>query len=435
MTDDPEGTMRDDEPGTGGGGRAGPREASAGRRADGGRPGPWGRGEHGHEQIHARPWSAGREHGGPPWAAAGHGRGGPWGGMRPGGPRGRFMRRIGCVFGIVFLLVLVGAASLVGLVATWLGLIAPQPGGGPGPLAIGLVVLLVVVVVMGLTRLGTGLRGLAAPIADLVDAARGIEAGDLTVRVVERPRVPGDLRRLTAAFNTMAERLEIDEAQRRTLLADVSHELRTPLSVVRGNLEAIQDGVHPPDAAHLQAIIDETEVLARLVDDLRTVALAEAGTLPLHREPTDIGVLATDVVAAHRAAADAAGIGLEVATEDAPIVEVDPVRVREVLGNLLANALRYTPAGGIVRVSVAPAADGGVALDVEDTGTGVAPEVLPHIFDRFWKSPDSRGSGLGLAIVRNLVERHGGSVTAESESGRGTTIAIRLPPNGETGAD
>jgi signal transduction histidine kinase len=227
----------------------------------------------------------------------------------------------------------------------------------------------------------------------------------------------------------MAQRLATDERQRRSLLADVSHELRTPLSVVQGNLEALLDGVHPADEAHLASILDETRVLSRLVDDLRTLALSETGSLPLHREPTDVAVLATEVAASFRAAAEAVGVTVDAGVDDdLPLLDVDPVRTREILSNLVANALRYTPRGGAVtlRAALEPGRDR-VRISVHDTGSGIAPDVLPHVFDRFWKSAESRGSGLGLAIAKNLVEAHGGQIGAESEAGIGTTIWFLLP--------
>jgi signal transduction histidine kinase len=232
-------------------------------------------------------------------------------------------------------------------------------------------------------------------------------------------------------FDTMAARLETDERQRRTLLAEVSHELRTPLAVVQGNLEAIIDGVYPPDPAHLEVILDETRVLGRLIDDLRTIALSEAGTLALHPEPTDPDVLIGDVVRSFEPAAAAAGVELTAAIDgDLPIIDIDPVRIREVLANLVANALRHTPSGG--RVTVAGAVEGGrwVRLDVVDTGPGIDPVLLPHVFDRFVKGDESRGSGLGLAIARQLVLAHGGEIAAESPPGTGTTIRVRLPLTG-----
>jgi signal transduction histidine kinase len=229
----------------------------------------------------------------------------------------------------------------------------------------------------------------------------------------------------------MAARLEADEEQRRTLLADVSHELRTPLAVVTGNLEAILDGVYAPDRAHLEIILDETRVLGRLIDDLRTIALSEAGTLALHPEPTDPDILIADVVRSFEPAAAAAGVELGAAIErDLPILDIDPVRIREVLSNLVANALRHTPEGG--RVTVAGAVEDGrwVRIEVDDTGSGIDPALLPHVFDRFVKGEASRGSGLGLAIARQLVLAHGGEIVAESPVGGGTTIRVRLPLTG-----
>jgi two-component system sensor histidine kinase BaeS len=237
------------------------------------------------------------------------------------------------------------------------------------------------------------------------------------------------MRDLARGFNEMVTRLEADEAQRRTLLADVSHELRTPLAVVQGNLEAILDGVHEADATHLGAILEETRVLGRLVDDLRTVALSESGSLPLHREPSDLSIVATDAVAGFRPAATAAGVDLSVdIAEEVPLLDVDPVRIREVVSNLVANALRHTSAGGSVAVDALVGDLGrAVVVTVRDTGAGIDPELLPHVFDRFAKSAGSRGSGLGLAIARGLVEAHGGTIEVESAPGRGSTFRFRIP--------
>jgi two-component system sensor histidine kinase BaeS len=232
----------------------------------------------------------------------------------------------------------------------------------------------------------------------------------------------------------MAGRLEADAEQRRRLLADVSHELRTPLAVIQGNIEAILDGVHEADDAHLGAILDETHVLARLVDDLRTVALSEGGNLPLHHEPTDLAILAAESVASFQAAAETAGVRLDVhVDDDIPLLDIDPVRIREVLSNLVANALRHTPSGGSIGVNATSAAGGeSVEIVVRDTGTGIDPALLPHVFDRFAKAADSRGSGLGLAIARGLVEAHGGSIEVESSVGTGTIFRIRLPVRATT---
>ena len=229
----------------------------------------------------------------------------------------------------------------------------------------------------------------------------------------------------------MVARLEADEEQRRTLLADVSHELRTPLTVITGNLEAILDGVYPADPDHLTPILDETRVMARLIEDLRTVALSEAGTLALHPEPTDPDVLIGEVIRAFTPGATAAGVTLAIeSTGDLPIIEIDPVRIREVLSNLVANALRHTPVGGTIAIGGSVTATA-VILTVRDTGPGIDPALLPHVFDRFVKGAGSRGSGLGLAIARGLVEAHGGTISVESPAGGGTTFRVELPQTDE----
>jgi len=194
------------------------------------------------------------------------------------------------------------------------------------------------------------------------------------------------------------------------------------------------DGVYPRDDERLEAVLEETALMARLLDDLRTLSLAEAGALRLRREPTDLGELVADLAAAFEPRADAAGVAVVAAIAPLPPFLVDPVRLRQVLENLLSNALRHTPRGGSVTieaqsadgVGIGPGA-GTVAITVRDTGSGIPPEHLPHVFDRFWKSADSGGSGLGLAIAKGLVEAHGGTIRAESTPGRGTTIRLTLP--------
>jgi two-component system, OmpR family, sensor histidine kinase BaeS len=399
------------------------------RRADGGRgwwemdsdgtrggP-PWGPG--------GSPWNRGAEdwgREGPPWAQAG------WAGP----PRRWFVQRFAGV-AIVLLIFVVILAAVGGFIfASIFGLLgADRPGqdGAVVTLRVGGVALLL----LGILLVGGRVRTITRPIDELVDATRRVTRGDYSVRV-SRPRGrPRELVELAAGFNTMTERLQTNERQRRSLLADVSHELRTPLAVVRGNVEAMVDGVHPADAEHLSAILDETLVLSRLVEDLRTVALSEAGTLPLHREPTDLGLLVEDAARSFATMAAAAGVVIEVAapTADLPLLEIDPVRIREVLDNLLANALRYTPAGGTVSISTTlPTAGRLVNVEVSDTGAGIAPELLDHLFERFAKSSDSRGSGLGLAIARHLVEAHGGTISAASQPGRGAQIRFSLPLEG-----
>jgi two-component system sensor histidine kinase BaeS len=330
--------------------------------------------------------------------------------------RGRFMRRVGCFVVAALLGLLVLAGGLVWLMATVIGT-------HPGTILGALVVLIVVLVLA--RGLVSGIRGSAAPAADLIEAAGRVEGGDYGTRVPERG--PRELRGLARAFNAMSSRLEADDAARRRLLADVSHELRTPLSIIQGNLEAIMDGVYPADAEHLTPILEEAHVLERLVDDLRTLSLAEAGVLRLHREPTDLGKLLHDVADGFGAQADAAGIELRVVdSTGAPPLDLDPERTRQIVGNLLANAIRYTGTGGQVTVSLAML-DVRPVVTVTDTGRGMEPEVLERIFDRFYRTPESRGSGLGLAIARSLVEAHGGEISATSRPGEGTSIRFSLP--------
>jgi len=226
----------------------------------------------------------------------------------------------------------------------------------------------------------------------------------------------------------MAENLEADEDIRRTLLADVSHELRNPLAIIQGELEAIQDGVHQPDARRIETLIGEVTVLSRLVDDLRTVTLAEAGVLAMHLEPTDIALLIEDVADSHSGLADDAGVTLSTRiTADLPLLEVDPLRIREVLTNLVSNAVRHAGHSGSVKVE-AIEVSGAVQLSVIDSGPGIDPDLLPRLFERFAKDSASPGFGLGLAIARGLVEAHGGTLHAASETGQGTTMIVRLPP-------
>ena len=266
---------------------------------------------------------------------------------------------------------------------------------------------------------------LALPLSDLVEAAQRVEAGDLEPRVPLRG--PRELRALGRAFNAMLDRLHQNEVQRRQLLADVTHELRTPVAVLQGNLEAMVDGVYPTDADHLGPLVEETRLLSRLIDDLRTLSLAESGVLELHREPTDLGVLIGEVVSSFRAQAESGGVRLAADVPDEiPLAEVDPLRLREVLINLTANALRHTPSGGEVLLAVATQG-AWLRFSVADSGTGIAAEDLPHIFERFYKTADSTGSGLGLAIARNLVLAHGGQIEAESSAGQGTIIRFTLP--------
>jgi signal transduction histidine kinase len=342
--------------------------------------------------------------------------------------RGPYMRRAMVFAFIAFItFALVVAAFVTVLVSVFTSVF----GGGGAAVPVPLALLVLFVIVAAAAR---GFRRFAAPLGDLIGAAESVEAGDYGVRV--RVRGPREVRSLARAFNAMSERLETSEEQRKRLLADVTHELRTPLTIMQGNLEAMLDGVYPSDASHLAPILDETRVLSRLVDDLRTLSLAEAGALALHREPTDVAQLIADSVASFRAQASGAGIDLVDTVAGAlPPADVDPVRLREVLSNLLSNALRYTPRGGSVRVD-ATASDGVLRVSVRDSGPGIASDVLPHVFDRFYKSDESRGAGLGLAIAKSLVVAHGGEIEAHSALGQGTEMRFTIPvAKGSPGSD
>jgi signal transduction histidine kinase len=286
-----------------------------------------------------------------------------------------------------------------------------------------------------LAGLGAGwaFRRYGTPMVEVMAAADAVAEGDLSVRVGEH--APGELGRLARSFNRMTAELEQAQQQRRNLTADVAHELRTPLHIIQGNLEGVLDGVYEATPEHIQATLEETRLLKRLVDDLQTLSLAEAGQLPLHRLRLSAVDLLQDTATSFIGPAAEASITIDVLTdvqlEDLE-VEVDPDRMGQVLNNLVANALRYTPAGGKIELSAVRMADG-VQLSVQDNGAGIPAEDLPYLFDRFWRGDRSRGrgsgagSGLGLAIARQLVQAHGGKIEVDSQEGEGTKFTIELP--------
>jgi len=317
------------------------------------------------------------------------------------------------------------SAVLIALIVTVAVFVGGAIGGGQGhgrPWIGGLLV--VALAVFLIVRAG---RRVAAPVGEVMEAADRLADGDYAVRV--RERGSRDVRRLGHAFNEMAERLGTNEERRRQLLADVAHELRTPLSVIQANLEALLDGLYPLDDAHLRPVLEETKVMSRLLNDLQTLSTAEAGALVLHREPVAPRALLDAAAQSFAAQAEDAGVRLVIRAEDGfRTIDVDPLRIGEVLGNLVANALRHTPSGGEV-ILAASQRDDGVEFEVRDTGSGIDPERLPHVFDRFTKTPESSGAGLGLAIARSLVEAHGGTIRADSDPS-GTAISFVLPADG-----
>src|SRR5512145_3370191 len=240
----------------------------------------------------------------------------------------------------------------------------------------------------------------------------------------------------------MAEEVARADELRRNLTADLAHELRTPLSVIRGKIEGILDGVYPATPKHLEPILEETGLLAHLVEDLSLLALAEAGQLELEKQVMDVGDLLRDAHVNFGPQADDRGVTLSLdLPPEIPSVMADRRRIAQVLGNLLTNALRHTPQGGCVTLGavVTHPTPGDnkekVTVSVSDTGAGISPEDLPNIFERFWRGDKSRGrsagSGLGLAIARQLVEMHGGEISVESTPGKGSTFKFVLPIQGE----
>ena len=269
---------------------------------------------------------------------------------------------------------------------------------------------------------------LLRPVQDLTQAATHLAEGDLSQRVTVRG---GDqLATLGRTFNTMADSLEQAESRRKSLTADIAHELRTPLAVQRAHLEALQDGIYDPTPENLAAIREQNQVLTRLVNDLRTLALADAGELALERTPTDVAALLERVVTRFSPRADAGDVNLDLALEESTLTRsLDPQRIEQILTNLLSNAIRYTPEGGTISIRLST--EGNDALiTVGDTGPGIPEEALPHLFDRFYKVDKSRrqhsGTGLGLSIARKLAQAHGGDLTASNHPEGGAVFTLRL---------
>ncbi|MGW4102550.1 sensor histidine kinase [Streptomyces sp. NPDC004976] len=284
---------------------------------------------------------------------------------------------------------------------------------------------LVVAVAAALTALVGG--RLVRPLRALISAAE--HPADVAVRVPVTTR--DEIGRLATAFNDLADRRESLERQRKSLVSDVAHELRTPLTNMRSWLEAGQDGLTPVDQDLVALLLEEAVLLQHIIDDLRDLAAADARSLVLHREPVYVRDLLDQVAAAHRGTAGPAGVMLRIEAAGDLTADADRVRLRQVVGNLVSNAVRHTPSPGQVVVR-ARRESGALVVEVADSGTGIDPADLEHVFDRFWRADKSRsrhtgGSGLGLAIVRKLTEAHGGSVSATSTPGAGSVFTVRLP--------
>ena len=274
-------------------------------------------------------------------------------------------------------------------------------------------------------------REALGPIRSLTAGARRLGGGDLSYRVPSNRR--DEVGELASTFNEMATTLERAEAHRRNMTADIAHELRTPLTNIRGYIEAIRDGVLEPDASTIETLHQQTVHLSRLVEDLRVLSIADAGALRLDREDEDLATIARDTLNSFKPRA--ADLGIEINFEspaDLPMANVDRTRIGQVIANLVENALTNTPKDGTITVSVCQAAPDALELAVEDTGPGIPADVLPRVFDQFYRVDKSRsrstgGAGIGLTIVRKLVEAHGGTVRAESRPGEGARFVVTLP--------
>jgi signal transduction histidine kinase len=277
-------------------------------------------------------------------------------------------------------------------------------------------------------------RTLTRPLREITAATKKVAKGDLEQQVPIRSK--DELGELAASFNQMSADLAQSRDLRRQMTADIAHELRTPLTVILGHTEALSDGELPPDPKTFEIIYDETKRLNRLVEDLRTLSLSDARELHLNLSKTLPGDLLERATAARKPEAKAKDVDLQIEiSEDMPLVNVDADRMTQVLVNLLDNALRYTPAGGWIKLS-AERSQSGVAISVQDSGPGIPPEDLEHLFERFYRGDKSRqreegGSGLGLAIAKSLVESQGGQIRVESQPGEGARFIIELPISAE----
>jgi len=273
-------------------------------------------------------------------------------------------------------------------------------------------------------------RQIARPVRALISGARHLTRGELSYRV--KVKSNDEIGELAESFNTMASSLERGEQSRRQLTADIAHELRTPLTVIEGTVDGIIDEVFQPDKEHLLSIKEQAKLLTHLISDLRDISLAESGQLKLNLTSTDMVELVRRVISNYEATALGKNVRVNL-QEMARVadIRIDPVRIEQVISNLLTNAIRHTPSGGDITISI-KSEEAGLVISVADTGEGIAPEDLPYIFERFYRSGNSRarkegGTGLGLAIAKQMVQAHKGRIWVNSEVGKGSTFYLVFP--------
>jgi two-component system sensor histidine kinase BaeS len=330
------------------------------------------------------------------------------------------MGRIGCFFVVANVVI----SSVIGLLAWLIGSVLGATDSPVVAVLLGLLALLV------LARIARAFRLATSPVGDLIEASGRVEAGDFSTRVPETGL--REVRTLARAFNAMSARLEEAEQERRSALADVSHELRTPLAVLKGELEALEDGVRTVSPETIRSLQAEVARLGKLVNDIHDLSLADVGGLAYHFKPFDLGEALRDALRLAGTRFAAAGLALDPAIPAHPFfVRGDAERLAQLFANLVENSLRYTDAGGRVRVALRREENHAV-IDWEDSKPGVPEAALPRLFERLFRVEGSRsrergGSGLGLAICRSIAEVHGGSIVARASDLGGLRVILRLP--------
>jgi signal transduction histidine kinase len=313
---------------------------------------------------------------------------------------------------------------IVAAVAVTVGVVSLGERVGLSPLAAGLAAAVLALLMVQLLA-----HGMTFPLREMVAAARAMAGGDYTRRVTATSR--DEVGELARAFNAMAAELEGVDRMRRDLIANVAHELRTPIGALRAMVENVVDGVEPPSAATHEAMLRHVERLARLVEQLLDLSRLESGAIPLERERVPASALVGRVVEEWRAHAEERAVALESAVESGLAVDADAERMHQVLGNLVANAIRHAPPRTRVLVR-AGARDGSARLEVVDEGPGIPLEEAERVFERFYRSDRARsaadgGSGLGLAIARWIVELHGGTIRVDGAGSPGCRMVVELP--------